>query len=209
MHQVWSSDVPFAGDGAYIDTEEDNTATLQYFCDGNLVDIMPFPNVPITFQSPLVNYENLCFRGGFGDCSWEYNRDDEFYRLLGRVVNGQKAVANLGSFFRCRECHYWAARAENAGLDYIEQDMHGYWFLTIFPRNATLNTLFGRNNLRNLEADYERAGIRVQLGEHVDRKIISFLPNLHNARQGTVLDKVVAGLLYGYPIESTMSFILQ
>jgi hypothetical protein len=183
---------------------------LRYFYDGRQTASFVFPAVTPQFTSPLVGFENLLFRGGWGDVPVNDSNEDMFRS----VFDGRRAVGQSWSVDREKALR-WKRETERMNRDsnlrfgcHIASGEKWSYFVTIF-RDATLGELFGTEGLRALDADYERAGIQAIADDNVSFfKISSYEHTLVGDLVQTDLEyerMTVIGLLYGYPIESTMA----
>lgn len=198
---------------ASIETRN-GTKVLTYWHGSDEVAQFEFPATGIQFASPLVRYDNLLFRGGWGSTPVKDGNDDIFQA----VFEGRKAVGQSWSVTR-EETSMWIGRVEQQnqisgsrfGYHVIRpfQDKPRIHFVSIY-RNGSVGEVFGAANLAVLDEDYARAGLPLdnddltfRLSSYVDTPIADLVQqNLETHPLHLI------GLLYGYPVESTMSILL-
>lgn len=204
---VWNAS-PARGirQGAYITRLNETHSTLAYYRHNRLVSMFNFPTFTNTFDSPLVRYENL-IHTGHGE--WDDDFDDEEKYALRKVIVGKRAVASS-----------WAITMDDVRgyIDFfdLEDNEEFHYFIKPLPkirgvreprfilyvfRDAAVSEAFP--NLPALVADYRSAGVTLETSTLKGSTQIGDI-----VRNGLEKEHLaLIGLLYGYPIESTISLL--
>jgi hypothetical protein len=206
---VWNdSPAPGIKQGAYI-TIEGSRSKLDYYKNNRMVNRFPFPTFAKTFTSPLVRYDNL-IHTGHGE--WDDQFDDETSAVFGKVLSSKKAVGSswgIPTLFVREYINelglrgngdfgYGVKRIPNVHDEYRRQ----LYILYVF-KNTTVSDAFP--NLSSLIYDYRSAGIALTASalkgsSKIGDIVTNGLEDNHPA---------LIGLLYGYPIESTISLLIN
>jgi hypothetical protein len=196
--------------GVYIirDYEDRLDEYLIYINKGNVMSYYHYPIIEREFESPMINLENLHFCGGW---SWSYpdesscDRITEDEKLVDRVINGKKPACSI--------------YAPDETLDSIEKKIskHGHvacvrrqgksrynWILIY--QTAKFDDLF---DLDSLEYEYKkywkalgRPGDPVSFAYLRGKSMSDFIDA--DLDWGCEYGIPFVGLVYGYPIESTV-----
>ncbi|KAJ3270583.1 hypothetical protein HK104_004892, partial [Borealophlyctis nickersoniae] len=181
------------------------TKYLGYFYGGKIRGIYLIPKEPVTFTSPFVNYQNLIYTGG-----WQYPlRDyDDSEEILQRVLDGKKLVGQTWSWTDEKVNEWLGRRRGLVGMGSepfgFHLDMKGsFCFLSIYKKGILGNLL----DLRAIQNDYVSCGLdidfskysRLDVGEAVKDGVS--VPNRKGMEE---MPLFLQGLLFGYPIETTI-----
>lgn len=208
MSCVWNDSPARRGilHGAYI-IIEGSLSKLDYYKNNRLVNSFPFPTFAKTFTSPLVRYDNL-IHTGHGE--WDDQFDDETSEVFGKVLSSRKAVGSSWGIPMplVQEYINELGLHGNADFDYVvkripnvrDEDRRPLYILYVF-KNTTVSGAF--RNLPSLIHDYHSAGIALDAG------MLKGSVKIGDIVRAGLGDNHIAliGLLYGYPIESTISLL--
>lgn len=176
-----------------------------------------YPRILRSFYSPLVNDYNLNFVGGWG--GWFESAKAEAIELINRVINGLKP-AGFGAGTRDLLAHLeklakQSGLATNLTLNDFQPSWGELWHL-----GAARKDKFGEAfDLPAVERDYARWGIYYPITERFSKIKFSDLlvdytkvgkPDIDYASENKPFYlSMLTGLLLGYPLETTASFILH
>jgi len=143
--------------------------------------------------------ENFKFRGG----SKRLCKDDPF-ELVERVVAGVKPMASIG-MNDCRGQSAYERATTVYGLTaYPIVNRWGMHVATVCQPDATLADYY---NVDGIIARYAKVGVTIP-PQNFTCKLESFSPNVLNERfDDEVLLYPMLGLLYGFPIKTTMKLL--
>jgi len=175
------------------------------------VHVYHMNNVPF-FENEYLSWENLNCCGG-----WKF--DDKY--LYTAVQNHKKLVATITVETDSPDKTVVEKTVENWNLDLHECDLsispdyvkNGdvYWWSVIVARKGTLNDFF---DMEEITSAYSLQGMeldREELQEYFSVPLIDLFVHremgfdFNNPRR--TVKSVITGLAFGYPLESTVSFI--
>lgn len=176
-----------------------------------------YPHVKIPFQSPMVRWWNLFYCNGFfidGPNGEEYSTN---MNIVDAVINKQKPIGF--AYFENTKMHEIVEKVKKTGLPYsispglIRDD---YSFIGI-AQPVTFGKIFDVNQWLKSYALMSQA-VGITLLDKSDEKFFLSLKNKQlsywlddwdYANPASNRDYALTGLLLGYPVESTVSIMLQ
>lgn len=193
--------------------------------DGHLKEEFPYPALaeqqPLPFQSPLLRWRNLAYRGGGGYILTDDDDEslDSHDYLLDDVIAGRKPIGFIARIRRDSEYKGdLVSRAKIRNLVVAENITDDRWCHVGFAQRGTIGEVFGDLNLwlQSYRLLGERDGRLLLTKEdeetllailRPERPLSDFLTNWDYANPKSVSDYAQTGLLLGYPIESTITYM--
>jgi|GEM_PF-4060325 len=194
--------------------KDKNTENILIIAQGSLVNMYTYKAISRNFTSEMINYRNLHLCGG-----WHFP-DVEEKECVTRVFDGKKPMGIFATFDR---------QAYNDFINEFEDDLSMYPSLystkfvsenPVYSVAVCIHGTFHENfDIDGLTLDYIDY-LEDSFNEYFNIEQIHFLFNdiLKNKEVSnfiqfdygnprTVIDTIIAGLLLGYPIETTVSLI--
>lgn len=193
--------------------------------DGNVTEEFCFPSLeePLPFQSPLVRWRNLAYRGGPGCILFHSDETalDTDTSLMEDVITGKKPMgfAFLPGHYPIDELVH---RATASKLPFIVKRWYSNRHVEVaIAQRGTIAEVFG--DLNPWIMSYRRLGKcfgQSVLSEEDEkdlltrrlrptRPLLDFLTDWDYANPKSASDFVLTGLLLGYPIESTFHLLVK
>lgn len=175
--------------------------------NGHVMRDYTYPHINRTFFSPMVNDDNLHLCGG-----WQFHLN--WSECLSRVVDGLKPMG-FHIVDVDKKDLYLSYMTQN--LDKVEYNVNDNLhiegkieigvsvkgkFKDVFDMDSLLNDYI--QYLGNFEPD-----LHTLISKLKNEEVSKYLTNFDYANPESIEDLIITGLILGYPIETTVSIILE
>lgn len=174
--------------------------------NGYLLRRYTYPSLEYNFSNKMVNNDNQHFCGGWSIEGMDLSNDALFDRVLCGLKPMcfivEKTTEKIDSYIKRVDLSKFSI---SYSIRYLNSIQEPYYDLLI-AHKGKIGKLF---DLESLEEDYERSGIFINTETYKDKCIEELFPGWINNEINSSREFWLTGLLYGYPIENTISIYYE
>jgi hypothetical protein len=174
--------------------------------NGYLLRRYTYPSLEYSFSNTMVNDDNQHFCGGWSLEGMDLSND----ALCDRVLNGlkpmcfivEKTKEKIDSYIKKIDLNRFSY---SYSIRYLNSIQEPYYDLLI-AHKGKIGELF---DLESLQDDYERSGVFINTEPYKYKCIEDLFPGWINNEINSSREFWLSGLLYGYPLENTISIYYE